>query len=229
MNNALIIGNSDGVGLALTRQLLDRSWRVTGISRSPSPLESQQLRQLVLDVRAPEYGERLREVCDADGPFDACIYCAGIGEELDATSMANERAVFEVNLMGAVATAAVVMPRMVAAGQGHFVGLSSQADLLVNPGAPSYSASKAGLSSYLHGLALAVRSRGVYVTNVRFGFVATKMARAEVRPFEISAAQAAERVVRCLGRRPMRYTYPKRMAVLLWLYRWPARLRLWWS
>ena len=44
--------------------------------------------------------------------------------------------------------------------------------------APSYSASKAGLSSWLGGLALALRPRGVHVTNVRLGFVDTKMAKA---------------------------------------------------
>jgi NAD(P)-dependent dehydrogenase (short-subunit alcohol dehydrogenase family) len=33
--HALIVGNSDGIGLALTRRLLGEGWRVTGVSRSP--------------------------------------------------------------------------------------------------------------------------------------------------------------------------------------------------
>jgi NAD(P)-dependent dehydrogenase (short-subunit alcohol dehydrogenase family) len=36
--NALIIDGSDGIGLALTRKLLNRRWNVTGLSRSPSHL-----------------------------------------------------------------------------------------------------------------------------------------------------------------------------------------------
>jgi NAD(P)-dependent dehydrogenase (short-subunit alcohol dehydrogenase family) len=225
--NALIIGGSDGIGLALTRRLLDDGRFVVGLSRSESPIADERYVHEVVDVRSrDDYVRRLREMWAAHGPFDACIYCAGIGEELDPGSMAGEVAVFEVNLVGAVATAAVAIPEMVGAGRGHFVALSSQADTFVNPGAPSYSASKAGLSSYLHGLALAVRKRGVSVTNVRFGFVATKMAESDQRPFEISPEKAAALVARCLKKRPIRYTYPKRMAALLWFLRWPARIRI---
>jgi short-subunit dehydrogenase len=83
------------------------------------------------------------------------------------------------------------------------------------------------VSSYLEALALAVRARGVHITNIRFGFVATKMARSEVTPFQISAERAAQLILRCLARRPIRYTYPRRMGVLLWLVSWPNRLRLW--
>lgn len=36
---ALLIGNTDGIGLAATRRLLGEGWRVTGVSRSPSRLE----------------------------------------------------------------------------------------------------------------------------------------------------------------------------------------------
>ncbi len=33
---AVIIGNSDGIGLALTKRLLNSGWNVLGLSRSPS-------------------------------------------------------------------------------------------------------------------------------------------------------------------------------------------------
>jgi NAD(P)-dependent dehydrogenase (short-subunit alcohol dehydrogenase family) len=33
---AVIIGNSDGIGYALTRRLLDDGWTVAGLSRSAS-------------------------------------------------------------------------------------------------------------------------------------------------------------------------------------------------
>jgi NAD(P)-dependent dehydrogenase (short-subunit alcohol dehydrogenase family) len=153
----------------------------------------------------------------------------GIGEALDLETLAAERRVFETNLVGAVVTARVVIPAMLRAGQGHFLGLSSQADALIDPRAPSYSASKAGLTAYLEGLALACRPRGVIVTNLRLGFVDTKMAKSPVRPFMVSAAQAAERIQRCMQTRPMRHTFPKRMAVLLWVVRMQASLRRWFA
>jgi short-subunit dehydrogenase len=48
----------------------------------------------------------------------------------------------EVNLLGAARALEVVIPRMVAAGGGHVIGLSSLADALISPEAPGYAASK---------------------------------------------------------------------------------------
>jgi len=222
---ALIIGNSDGIGLALTRLLLDAGWSVAGISRRASPVDHEQYEHRVADILDREfYRTALRELWTDD--TTTCIFCAGIGESVDLTNMAYEETVFDVNLTGAITAISEVVPAMVTRGNGHFIGLSSQADTFTNADAPSYSASKAGLSSYLHGLALAVRRKGVHVTNIRFGFVDTKMAKADVQPFMISVDKAARVVYRCMRKRPMRYTYPKRMAALMWFVRWGPRLRL---
>lgn len=235
MQRALIIGSSDGIGLALARALLARSWTVTGVSRSPldparlAPEHAARYRHAVIDVCDQGFPARLATLCDGLGEVDACVYCAGIGELFDPSRLARERAVFTTNLMGMVSTVEVVLPRMLALGRGHIIGLSSQADRFTDPGAPSYGASKAGMSAYLEGMALAVRARGVHITNVRFGFVDTKMAKSDIRPFMISPERAAEHILRCLERRPIRYTHPLRMAALLWLIAWPQRIRLWLS
>jgi NAD(P)-dependent dehydrogenase (short-subunit alcohol dehydrogenase family) len=224
---ALVIGNSDGIGLALTRRLLGDGWSVAGVSRRASPLgEAASYRHTVADVATAEYPAALRAMLASDGPFDVCVYCAGVGEFLDANDWTGEPRVFRVNLLGAVETAAVVLPSMLAAGRGHFVGLSSIGDG-VSPEAPSYSASKAGLSSYLEGLALALKPRGVRVTNLRFGFVDTKMAKAKIRPFMMTTDRAVDVIAHCLRRRPARFTYPKRMAALVWLSNLVLSFRSW--
>jgi NAD(P)-dependent dehydrogenase (short-subunit alcohol dehydrogenase family) len=136
--------------------------------------------------------------------------------------------VLRVNLLGAAETLAILLPSMMAAGRGHFVGLSSIGDGIW-PDAASYAASKAGLSSYLGGLALGLRSRGARITNLRFGFVDTKMAKARTRPFMITTERAVDVIQRCLRRRPARYTYPKRMAALAWLANLFIAVRLWFT
>ena len=228
MATALIVGSSDGIGLALARTMLAAGWRVLGISRSASGIDDDSYLHEVADVTGSDYRDKLTGLVATTG-VDVCVYCAGIGEPLDRAALGRELDVFDVNLVGAIATVAVVVPTMLAAGRGHFIGLSSQADTFVNADAPSYSASKAGLSAYLHGLALALRPHGVFVTNVRFGFVDTKMAKSDVKPFLISADKAAALIMRCVKKRPIRFTYPKRMAALLWFLRWGPRLRIWWS
>jgi short-subunit dehydrogenase len=224
---ALLIGNSDGIGLALTRLLLERGWSVVGVSRSASPITAPAYEHHVADVRDADYPARLSAIVRELLELTLCVYCAGIGEFLELDSMASERAVFETNLIGAVATAQVVIPELVRAGHGHFIGLSSQADVLIDRRAPSYAASKAGLSSYLEGLALACRPQGVSVTNLRLGFVDTKMAKASVRPFMITPEQAARRIESCLRRRPIRDTYPRRMALVVWFLRLGNGARRW--
>jgi NAD(P)-dependent dehydrogenase (short-subunit alcohol dehydrogenase family) len=208
---ALVLGNTDGIGLALTRRLLGAGFTVTGVSRRASPVSDPGYDHTVLSVASPAYHEELAALQVRRGPFDVCVYCAGIGELFDGGELERAPEVMRVNLVGAVETAAIVVSWMVRAGSGHFVALSTIADG-VSASAPSYSASKAGLSSWLGGLALALRTQapGVRVTNVRLGFVDTKMAKSPVRPMMISAERAAAVVWDCLKTRPARRTYPRR-------------------
>jgi NAD(P)-dependent dehydrogenase (short-subunit alcohol dehydrogenase family) len=234
VKTAIVIGASTGIGLAICRRLVDGGWAVTGLSRRAAGFEADRYRHVVADVRAENYRDVLTAALDhglasaADpGPPDLCVYAAGIGHELDLADPSHEAEVFATNLTGAVITAEVVIPRMIAAHRGHLIGLSSQADRLIDRHAPSYAASKAGLSSYLEGLGLACRPHGVAITNVRFGFVDTAMSRGQPRPFLITAERAAQIVERCIARRPIRKTYPLRMAAVLWWFRWISRLRVW--
>jgi short-subunit dehydrogenase len=214
---ALLIGNSDGIGLATTARLLDDGWEVVGISRSASPLAHAAYEHVVCEVQHRDYLPRLRSALGAG--VDLCLYCVGIGELLDPTDMRGEAQIIEVNLTGMVRTASCVVPSMVAAGEGHFIGLSSLADELLSAEAPSYHASKAGFSNYLEGLALALRPRGVKVTNLRFGFVDTKMAKGDVKPLMMTVERAVHHVMVCVEKRPVRYTAPNLAVPLVKLRR----------
>lgn len=218
MQSALIIGNTDGIGLALTQLLLAQGLRVVGVSRRESPLQTRQhYEHHVVDVGSDGFANALRTIVGERSDWVVCVYCAGIGETLDVDSLYTQMTMFRVNLLGAVTTAEVVLPLFLAAKQGHFIGLSSQGDTLLDPRGAGYAATKAALTTYLEGLAFVCRGRGVSVTNVRLGFVDTKMAKSEVRPFMVSAQAAAEHVQRCMRYKPIRSTFPKRLAPLLWL------------
>ena len=205
---AMLVGNSDGIGLATTRRLLEAKWDIIVVSRSASPISSLAYNHRVADVSDRKYSNLIDELL-LQGPLDLCIYFVGIGELLDPLDMSNEPRIIEVNLTGMVKTAAAVIPQMVKRGQGHFVGVSSLADELLSAEAPSYHASKAGFSNYLGGLALALRPKGVHVTNVRFGFVDTKMAKGDVKPFMMSVEKAVDHLEICISKKPVCYTAPR--------------------
>jgi short-subunit dehydrogenase len=221
---ALLIGNSDGIGLAATRRLLAAGWEIIGVSRSPSPITNASYQHWVADVSDNTYSDLMNELVQIS-PWDLCIYFVGIGELLDPLDMSAEARIIEVNLIGMVRTAAAVIPQMVKRGRGHFIGVSSMADELLSAEAPSYNASKAGFSNYLGGLALALKPKGVYVTNVRFGFVDTKMAKSDVKPFMMSVETAVNHLESCMKKKPARYTAPKIMIPLLKLLKLMMKLR----
>lgn len=223
--NAIIIGNSDGIGLALTRELLKRGWKVEGFSRSPSNIIHNSYTHTVISVEEDGFLTSLKTSV-LSSHVDLCVYCAGIGELLDLDNMSEERHVFEVNLMGLIKTVQCIIPAMVKYGSGHFIGLSSMADNMLLPEAPSYNASKAGFSSYLESLALFLKPKGVYVTNIRFGFVDTKMAKGSVLPFIMSVQAAVKHLLYCIDKKPVRYSAPKIMLPLTWLFDLINRIRV---
>ena len=76
---ALLVGNSDGIGLATTKRLLTKGWDIIGISRSESPISNSNYHHQVADVSHNKYSEILDEFL-LSGPLDLCIYFLGIGE-----------------------------------------------------------------------------------------------------------------------------------------------------
>jgi short-subunit dehydrogenase len=167
----LLVGNSDGIGTAVTRRgLLAQGDRVVGISRSSSPLGWIGPRHIVQDIAAPEYPQVLQTLLAEEGPFDACIFCAAIGSRLTLPDLSQEARLVDVNFTSMVRTLAALAPGWLERRQGHFIGLSSLADNYYNADSPSYTASKAGFSHYLVSMGLKLRSHGVYITNIRFGF-----------------------------------------------------------
>jgi short-subunit dehydrogenase len=225
-SRALIIGNSDGIGLDVTRELLKRDWEIIGISKSGSPIDDPSYGHIVADVQENEYLFELRSVLEKNEPIELCIFCAGIGELLDPVNMENEVKIVEVNLLGMVRTASYMIPMMVKRGRGHFIGLSSVADEMLSSEAPSYHASKAGFSNYLEGLALALKPKGIHISNVRFGFVNTKMAKGDVKPFMMSVDRATRHLMSCIEKKPIRYTAPWIVTPLVKFRRWMLRMQI---
>ena len=223
----LIIGNSDGIGAAITEALLKEDYHIVGLSKSPSPLGTAGPTHIVQDVSALDYPETLQNVVNQEGPFDICIYCAAIGSSLPLPDCSQEAHVIDVNFTAMVRTLGVLVPNWISKGHGHFIGLSSLADDFYNENAPSYTASKAGFSHYLVSMALRLRKHGIFVTNIRFGFVDTKLPKAAWKPLMMTADQAAKHVIQCLKTRPIQLSVPKVAGAVLHGIRWIQSLRVW--
>ena len=209
----LIIGNGDGIGLALTRKLLAQGVEVVGVSRRPLASLGDRHRQHILDVLHPQFPELIGKIVTDAGAIDTLVYCAGIGEPFDTAGVDLDGDTIRVNFAALADAVRAVLPGMREKSSGRIVGISSIGD---RPAAmaPAYGGSKAGMTAYLLGLRKALRKWGIRVSAVRLGFVDTKMAKSPVRPMMISADRAADIVIDVIARGPATKTYPVTIGIL---------------
>lgn len=121
------------------------------------------------------------------------------------------REILDINVLGMVNTFHPFAAGMRKRGSGVLAGIASVAGFRGLPGATAYSASKAAAISYLEGLRVEMRPKGVRVVTICPGFIATPMTEKNPypMPFIIQADDAARRIVRVLDS-------SKRFAVIPW-------------
>src|SRR3954471_1441425 len=109
------------MGFATAGALLAGGWGVVGVSRGASVISHAHYTHFICDVTSDDYRRLLCE--QSAEPFQAVIYSVGIGEPVDIGDLSQDSRVFDVNLMAAVSTAAIVLPGMIAARQGSLIVL----------------------------------------------------------------------------------------------------------
>jgi len=218
----IITGASSGIGAALAAHLAERGARLGLIARRREPLEQfagglgPQATVAVSPADVSDGASVRAAVADVEarlGPCDVLIANAGIhrytpGYQFDADEAV---AVLRTNLLGAVQTIGAVLPGMVERRRGHIVGVASIAAMLGLPDVAAYSASKAGLVTFLEGLRVDLHRFGVRVTTICPGFVDTPMIadhdRSQMRHV-LPPGEAARRIARAIERGRCEYWFP---------------------
>ena len=125
---------------------------------------------------------------------DLFVYAAGVMPRMgaDEYDLAKDRAIVDVNVIGAMAWGNAVAERFARARAGTIVGISSVAGDRGRRGNPAYHASKAALDTYLEAIRNRVARLGVHVVTVKPGPVDTPMTQGMDRlPLLVSADAAA--------------------------------------
>lgn len=231
---ALVTGASSGIGRALCLQLARHGAKVGLVAR-----RVERLDELAAAIRAAggTAATAAADVANRDavlaaattireqlGPIDLLVANAGVGTPtlLDPLNVRDVERMFQVNVLGVVYSIEAVLPEMLARQSGHLVAVSSIAAFKGLPGESAYCASKAAVNTYLEGLRVQLRGRGVAVTVACPGFVETPMTAVNDfhMPFLLSAERAAERILTAVRRRKKVYCFPRRMSWLMRLMRW---------
>lgn len=177
----LITGASRGIGFEVARRLHDEGATIIGTARSAASLERAVdelgLVPIVGDLNEPSVADRVVAEALGHGPIDVLVNNAGIEVvgQVAEQDPADLRAVVGVNLAVPITLARHALPHMLERGSGRIVNISSMASVVNTPGWATYSASKAGLSSFSRSLRSELAGTGVEVTVVEIGFVQTDM------------------------------------------------------
>jgi len=181
---AVVTGASKGIGLAVARALAQEGARVVAAARGTTPeLEALAAERMVLpvalDLLAPDGPARLVERAVAElGRIDVLVNNLGRsvprGGFLGITDD-DWREMLEVNLMTAVRACRAAIPRMLEAGGGAIVNVSSVNAFLPAPALPDYSAAKAALKSLSKSLSEEFGAHGIRVNTVSPGPTSTPL------------------------------------------------------
>lgn len=226
---AFLTGASSGIGRGVALELARRGTLVVAAARRLERLEALReeaagaagrIEACELDVGDPR---RVAEVLHREdqrvGGFDLVIANAGVANYFgpDPLSLDNVLAVAQVNFTGALATLVAGKDAMLPRGRGTLVGVASLAGFRGLPDSGAYSATKAGLQTFLESLALDLEGSGLRVVDVSPGFVRSEMTdRNGFRmPFLMETDEAVRRFVEAVEEGRPQVTFPWQLALPL--------------
>lgn len=211
--HVIITGASSGIGEALARAFAAvgchvglaarRTDRLQGLARELESAHGVRVAVAALDVQRDEtVAAVLAQLAQDLGGVDIVVANAGITgvRRSGSGDLSTDKAVFQTNLVGAVATLDAATQLFKAQGHGHLVGISSVSAFFPIPGSAAYSASKAALTNYMNAMRLELVKHKIDVTVIHPGFIKTDIAPGmEKYPFVIEADAAARDMVKAIA------------------------------
>lgn len=207
MKRIIIIGATSGIGKELAVLYAEKGNRVGISGRRQDSLAALQYEYsttiftVSFDVTGNDNKRHLQELITALGGLDLFIYNAGFGEPSEILEVETEMATTRTNVLGCVELTGHAFNYFIEQGNGQIAITSSVAALRGNSFAPAYSASKAFVSNYAEGLAIKARKlkKEVVVTDIRPGFVDTKMAKGNGRFWVATPQKAAKQIIEAIA------------------------------
>ena len=200
----LITGAGSGIGLAITRALLQAGHRVYAGARKPAHLQMLQglgATALVLDVRdAAQVQQAAATITQAGHGLLGLVHNAGVGGIGVLASWSDEdlHDLFDTNVYGPHRLTRALLPLLLAS-RGRVVCIGSQGGSITSPFMGPYTMSKHALEAYAsclrqelapHGVAVSIVQPGAVATDIGANGLAGNVARLQAAqpPFDVEAA-----------------------------------------
>lgn len=238
---AWVTGASSGIGRALALALAGDGVKVAASARSADRLaELARLDPNIvpcpLDVcDAAAMADAAHNIATSLGPVDLAVLNAGVWEPMSSRQFSATKAArsMAVNYQGIANGVEALLPAMIERGSGHIAMVASVAGYRgVSPATAAYGPSKAAIINLAETLRNDLAARGIAVSLISPGYVATPMTGGNKfpMPFMITAEDAARRVVRGLRKARFEIAFPWQLVWLMKLARvLPYPLYFWYA
>jgi NAD(P)-dependent dehydrogenase (short-subunit alcohol dehydrogenase family) len=227
----VVTGASKGIGLAITRGLVDEGARVIAGARTLGDelaelVDGGSVRHVAVDLARPEAGAALIAAAAEEGRIDVLVNNVGAAHVRTRgfTDVSDQDWLdtWQLTFMSAVRTTRAVVPHMLAAGAGTIVTTASVNSFLPDPAVIDYSAAKAALANFSKALSKELGPHGIRVNTVSPGPVSTGLWLGHGGVAETVAAAggpgAADVAAQQAGQAPTgRFTEPGEVADLVLL------------
>lgn len=219
----LVTGASSGIGAAVSRQLVALGGHVALVARRRDRLDALAMAlsagpgrafPVPADLTVPDMANAVVTEAEAQlgGPIDVLVNNAGIGAygEFAGNAMNDVEQMMTLNMNAVVQLTHRVLPGMLERKTGHILSIASTAAFQPTPYMAVYGATKSFVLSFSMALWLEARKRGVAVTCVCPGPVATEFfdrggyesRKGDFSKVAMSADRVAQEAIRAMaGRR----------------------------
>ena len=226
MKNAIVFGATSGIGKSLTEILVKEGYRVAITGRRLPLLEALKKEfpnQILIkqnDIQEVRDVERIFGdfVAEFD-TIDLIIQSSGVGFVNPKLEWSKEEQSIHTNVLGVTKLYTLAYNLFKKQQFGHLVGITSIAAIRGNRGAPVYFASKAYQKAYLESLYIktkSIKSKGVFITEIRPGFVATAMALGEAVFWMVPLDKAANQIYDAIKSKKRVAYISKRWKLIAW-------------
>lgn len=227
MKNAIVFGATSGIGKALTEILVKDGYKVAITGRRLTLLEelkNQFPNQIFVkqnDIQEVEDVEKLfNEIVEEFKTIDLVIQSSGVAFINPKLEWDKEQQSIYTNVLGVTKLYILAYNLFRKQQFGHLVGITSIASIRGNRSAPVYFASKAYQKAYLESLYIktkSIKSKKVFITEIRPGFVDTAMALGDGIFWLVPLEKAVKQVYLAIKRKKRVAYISKRWRIIAWI------------
>lgn len=177
----VITGSSSGIGLAAANDLLRRGYHVIAACRKPQDVERMAELgfsgvQLDLDDEQSVARAAAEILTLCDGRLYGLFNNGGFGiyGPLQLITRQQLEQQFSTNLFGTHQLTTLLLPALIASGDGRIINTSSVLGLVSTPGRGAYAASKYALEAWSDALRMELHGSGVRVSLIEPGPIASR-------------------------------------------------------